>query len=87
VSPACASPNPIQRTCDPAVGGISGDVQTSIWDSLAGLPTLERGQNFVWQRTYLARSAGNAWRSVRVERFNQTAGAPLPDEKGSNQLK
>jgi hypothetical protein len=61
------------------VQGISGELATSIWDELVRLPALEPGQNFLWQRTYVARSAGNAWRRVRVERFDQTALAPLPE--------
>jgi hypothetical protein len=62
-----------------AVNGVSGEVATSIWDSLVRLPALEPGQNFVWQRTYVARSAGSAWRRVRVERMDQTPVAPLPE--------
>jgi hypothetical protein len=42
------------------------------------LPALKPRQNFVWQRTYVARSDGSASRRVRVERVDQTAGA-LPD--------
>ena len=61
------------------VNGVSGAVATSIWDSLVRLPALEPGQNFVWQRTYVARSAGSAWRRVRVERIDQTPVAPLPE--------
>jgi uncharacterized repeat protein (TIGR01451 family) len=61
------------------VNGISGDFATSFLDSLVRLPALEPGQNFIWQRTYLARAAGNSWRRVRVARFDQTALAPLPE--------
>jgi hypothetical protein len=71
----------LELNVSPAVNGISGDLATSIWDSLVRLPALERGQNFVWQRTYVARSAGNAWRHVRVERFDQTALAPFPESE------
>jgi hypothetical protein len=59
--------------------GVSGAVATSIWDSLVRLPALEPGQNFVWQRTYVARSTGSAWRRVRAERIDQTPVAPLPE--------
>jgi uncharacterized repeat protein (TIGR01451 family) len=69
----------LELNVSPAVNGISGDLATSMWDPLVRLPALEPGQNFVWQRTYVARSAGNAWRRVRVERFDQTALAPLPE--------
>jgi uncharacterized repeat protein (TIGR01451 family) len=72
----------LELNVSPAVNGVSGDLVTSIWDSLVRLPALEPGQNFVWQRTYGARSAGNAWRRVRVERFDQTALAPLPESNG-----
>jgi uncharacterized repeat protein (TIGR01451 family) len=65
----------------PAANGISGDLVTSIWDSLVRLPALEPGQNFVWQRSYIARAVGEAWRSVRVERFDQTALAPYPHDE------
>ena len=69
----------LELNVSPAVNGVSGALDTSIWDSLVRLPALKPGQNFVWQRTYVARSAGNAWRRVRAERFDQTALAPLPD--------
>jgi hypothetical protein len=71
----------LELNVSPAVNGISGDLARSIWDPLVRLPALEPGQNFVWQRTYVARSAGNAWRLARVERFDQTALAPLPENK------
>jgi uncharacterized repeat protein (TIGR01451 family) len=64
-----------------AVNGGSGDLVTSFLDSLVRLPALEPGQNFIWQRTYVARSAGNAWRRVSVARFDQTALGPLPDNE------
>jgi hypothetical protein len=73
-----SSPN-LELNVSPVVNGISGDLETSVWDSLVRLPALEPGQNFVWQRTYVGRSAGNAWRRVRVERFDQTALAPFPE--------
>lgn len=69
----------LELNVNPAVNGLSGDLATSIWDSLVRLPALKPGQNFVWQRTYMARSAGGASRRVRVERFDQNALAPLPD--------
>jgi hypothetical protein len=69
----------LELNVSPDVNGLSGDMEYSIWDSLVRLPALEPGQNFVWQRTYVARSAGGAWRRVRVERFDQTALAPLPE--------
>ncbi|HTD88242.1 MAG TPA: hypothetical protein VK850_16830, partial [Candidatus Binatia bacterium] len=69
----------LELNTSPLVTGDSGNLQTSIWDSLVRLPALKPGQNFVWQRTYVARSAGNASRRVRVERFDQTAVGPLPD--------
>ncbi|HAB16629.1 MAG TPA: hypothetical protein DCE44_09280, partial [Verrucomicrobiales bacterium] len=50
--------------------GLSGDVATSFLDSLVRLPALEPGQNFVWQRTYIARAAGNAWQRVQVARVD-----------------
>ncbi|HZF72861.1 MAG TPA: hypothetical protein VEZ51_05485, partial [Gemmatimonadaceae bacterium] len=65
------------------VNGISGDFVTSFLDSLVRLPALEPGQNFIWQRTYLARAAGNAWRRVRVARFDQTALGPLPENEAA----
>jgi uncharacterized repeat protein (TIGR01451 family) len=68
----------LELNVNPAVVGDSGDLQTSIWDSLVRLPALKPRQNFVWQRTYVARSDGSASRRVRVERVDQTAGA-LPD--------
>jgi hypothetical protein len=64
--------------------GISGDVATSHLDSLVRLPALEPGQNFIWQRTYLARAAGSAWRRVRVTiglrrtRFKRTCAPESP---------
>jgi uncharacterized repeat protein (TIGR01451 family) len=61
--------------------GISGDLATSYLDPLVRLPALEPGQNFIWQRTYLARAAGNAWRRVRVARFDQTPLTPLPESE------
>jgi hypothetical protein len=63
------------------VNGVSGDLVTSIWDSLVRLPALEPGQSFVWQRTYVARADGNAWRHVRVERFDQAGPGPLPESQ------
>jgi len=65
------------------VNGVSGDFVTSFLDSLVRLPALEPGQNFIWQRTYVAHSAGNAWRRVRVARFDQTALAPLPENEAA----
>jgi uncharacterized repeat protein (TIGR01451 family) len=65
------------------VNGISGDFVTSFLDSLVRLPALEPGQNFIWQRTYVARTAGNAWRRVRVARFDQTALGPLPESEAA----
>src|SRR6185369_3335006 len=73
----------LELTLAPSVTGISGDSQTSIWDSLVRLPALERGQNFVWQRTYIAHSAGNASHRVRVERFDQTPVGALPDNNAA----
>jgi uncharacterized repeat protein (TIGR01451 family) len=65
------------------VSGISGKFFTSGFDPLVRLPALDPGQNFIWQRTYAARGAGNAWRRVRVERFDQTALAPLPEHEAA----
>jgi hypothetical protein len=65
------------------VNGTSGDFVTSFLDSLVRLPPLEPGQNFIWQRTYQAHAAGNAWRRVRVARFDQTALAPLPENEAA----
>jgi len=73
----------LELNVSPAVNGISGDLATSIWDPLVRLPALQQGQNFVWQRTYVARAAGNAWRRVRVDRFDQTPLAALPDNNAS----
>jgi hypothetical protein len=73
----------LELNTSPGAVGVSGDLQTSIWDSLVRLPALKPGQNFVWQRTYVARSAGNASRRVRVERFDQTALGPLPDNNAA----
>jgi len=73
-----SSPN-LELNVNWGANGVSGDLETSIWDSLVRLPALEPGQDFVWQRTYSARAAGNSWRRVRVERFDQTALAPLPE--------
>lgn len=75
-----SSPN-LELNVNWGANGVSGDLETSIWDSLVRLPALAPGQNFVWQRSYVARSAGNAWRSVRVARFDQTALAPLTENK------
>ena len=61
------------------VNGVSGNIVTSFLDSLVRLPPLEPGQNFIWQRTYLARAAGDAWHRLQVARFDQTALTPLPD--------
>ncbi len=74
-----SSSSNLELIVSPSVQGISGEVSTSIWDDLVRLPSLEPGQNFVWQRTYVARSAGSAWRRVRAERIDQTAVAPLPE--------
>jgi hypothetical protein len=79
LSLVASSSTNLELNVSPEVNGISGDLATSIWDELVRLPALEPGQNFVWQRTYVARSAGSAWRRVRVERFDQTALAPLPE--------
>jgi len=73
----------LELNVSPAVNGVSGELVTSIWDSLVRLPALEPGQNFVWQRTYVARAAGSAWRRVRVERFDQTPLAPLPESEAA----
>jgi uncharacterized repeat protein (TIGR01451 family) len=74
-----SSSSNLELNASSAVQGVSGEVATSIWDSLVRLPALAPGQNFVWQRTYVARSSGNAWRRVRVERIDQTPLAPLPE--------
>ncbi len=63
------------------VNGVSGNLVTSFLDPLVRLPPLEPGQNFVWQRTYLAHGAGSAWRRVSVARFDQTALGPLPENE------
>jgi len=63
--------------------GVSGNVVTSFLDSLARLPPLEPGQNFIWQRTYSAHSAGHAWRRVQVAGFDQTALAPLAESEAA----
>lgn len=65
------------------VNGVSGKFAMSGFDPLVRLPALDPGQNFIWQRTYAARGAGNAWRRVRVERFDQTALAPLPENEAT----
>src|SRR6185369_11416660 len=62
---------------------ISGDFVISFLDPLVRLPALEPGQNFIWQRTYVARAAGNASHSVSVARFDQTALAPLPENQAT----
>jgi len=64
-----------------AVTGVSGDIATSFLDALVRLPALEPGQNFIWQRTYSAHSAGDAWRRVQVASFDQTALSPLPESQ------
>ncbi|MCI0535444.1 MAG: DUF11 domain-containing protein [Verrucomicrobiales bacterium] len=66
-----------------ALNGVSGDVATSFLDSLVRLPPLEPGQNFVWQRTYHARTSGPAWQRVRVAGFDQTALGPLPESEAA----
>ena len=66
-----------------SLNGVSGDVATSFLDSLARLPSLEPGQNFVWQRSFHARSAGNASHRVRVGGFDQTAVGSLPENDAS----
>lgn len=65
------------------LNGVSGDVVTSFLDPLVRLPSLEPGQNFVWQRTYHARAAGNAWQRVRVAGFDQNALAPFPESEAA----
>lgn len=65
------------------MSGVSGNVATSFLDSLVRLPPLEPGQNFVWQRTFIARCAGNASRRVQVAGFDQSALAPLPDSEAA----
>jgi len=65
------------------VNGVSGNFVTSVLDSLVRLPALEPGQNFIWQRTYVARAAGGAWRHVSVAGFDQTALAPLPENEAA----
>jgi len=47
------------------------------------LPALERGQNYVWQRTYIAHSPGNASHRVRIERFDQNPVGALPDNNAA----
>jgi hypothetical protein len=71
----------LELTTSPNVTGVSGDIVTSIFDSLFRLPPLERGQSFIWQRSYVARSAGGGWREVSVAGFDQTALAPSPENK------
>jgi hypothetical protein len=66
-----------------AVNGVSGDFTTSFLDPLIRLPALEPGQNFVWQRSYVARSAGPASRTVSIARFDQTAPGPLPQNEAT----
>src|SRR5205085_6633968 len=66
-----------------AVTGVSGDIATSVLDPLVRLPPLEPGQNFIWQRTYSARSPGDAWRRVQVASFDQTALSPLPESQST----
>jgi uncharacterized repeat protein (TIGR01451 family) len=58
--------------------GVSGNFVTSYLDSLVRLPPLEPGQNFIWQRSYVAHAAGDASRRVSVARFDQTPLGPLP---------
>jgi uncharacterized repeat protein (TIGR01451 family) len=69
----------LELTINAAANGVSGNFVTSFLDSLVRLPPLEPGQNFIWQRSYIARAAGNASRSVRVARFDQTPLGPLPE--------
>jgi uncharacterized repeat protein (TIGR01451 family) len=71
----------LEQNLSPDVNGDSGDFVTSFLDSLVRLPALEPGQNFIWQRTYLARAAGNASRSVSVTRFDQTPLTPFPQNQ------
>jgi uncharacterized repeat protein (TIGR01451 family) len=66
-----------------SVNGVSGNFVTSVLDSLVRLPALEPGQNFIWQRTYVARAAGDAWRHVSVASFDQTSLAPLPENQAA----
>jgi hypothetical protein len=56
---------------------------TSFLDSFVRLPALEPGQSFIWQRSYSTRSAGQAWRRVRVAGFDQTALGPLPESEAT----
>src|SRR4029450_10272877 len=72
------SPN-LELNYNANANGISGDYETSFLDSLLRVPALEPGQNFVLQRTYGTRAAGNAWRRVSVARFDQTPAGPLPE--------
>jgi hypothetical protein len=76
-----SSSTSLELSLNANVNGISGNVATSFLDSIVRLPALDPGQNFVWQRTYLAHSAGNAWRRVSVAGFDQTAVGPLPDNQ------
>jgi hypothetical protein len=76
------SPN-LELSYNAAVNGVSGDVSTSLLDSLVRLPALEPGQNLIWQRTYSARTAGSASRRVQVAGFDQTALAALPDNESA----
>jgi uncharacterized repeat protein (TIGR01451 family) len=62
-----------------AVTGVSGSVVTSVLDSLVRLPPLEPGQNFIWQRSFNARSIGDAWHRVQVAGFDQGAPGLLPE--------
>jgi uncharacterized repeat protein (TIGR01451 family) len=71
----------LELNINAAVNGVSGNLITSFLDSLVRLPALEPGQNFIWQRSYLARAAGTAGRRVSVARFDQTALGPLPDNE------
>src|SRR5262249_53675293 len=73
----------LELTLSPFVNGISGDYQTSIFDSLVRLPALKKGQNYVWQRSYIAHSAGNASHPVRIQRFDQTPTGTLPDNNAA----
>jgi uncharacterized repeat protein (TIGR01451 family) len=73
----------LELTLSPFVNGISGDSQTSIFDSLVRLPALERGQNYVWQRSYIAHSAGNASHRVTVQRIDQSPVGALPDNNAA----
>lgn len=71
----------LEPSLNSAVTGMSGDFVTSFLDDLLRLPALDPGENFILQRTYVARAAGESWHKVKVARYDQTPLVAVPESE------